>query len=91
MRAQSSAVMQRKEARQAAYALHGKRCTMCWGKKHPREFHRCAPRPDGLQPACIGCNTLRQNLLAAGMTREQWATVRDAMRAKNAPNGIIGD
>jgi hypothetical protein len=79
----------KKRARVAArlehYARHGKRCSACHHYKPADAYNACAPQPDGLQPICRSCYTIRQaTVKSGGLT--QWHAVRDAMRA-NSPEG----
>lgn len=73
------------EKRMAQYAQHGKRCSACHHYKSIDHYNKCAPQPDGLQPVCKECHTIRLAATKAG-GRAQWHVVRAALRA-SSPEG----
>jgi len=66
----------------------GKRCSAGWHLKPIEAFDACAPRTDGLQPACKACNKLRATIMATaplGTGKATWHTVQTAMRSLAPP------
>lgn len=72
----------RRQARQSAYAVHGKRCCTCWHGKPITAYSVCNTRGDGLQPDCNACRKLYSSMLHLDGGRAMFKQVRDTMRAQ---------